>query len=152
MHNQRAEISFLVNQLLDRSGSDVQIELKSFFPGNRLAGGKYSMRTHTITLYIEEIKDQCVHMFSSLEYFMDYLKVVLAHEIGHAEDKDLEFLADLMDECLTEKGRRKVALRIEENAWEYAKNLIPEIEQAFIGKIIFHSLQSYRTEIQSDIA
>lgn len=39
---------------------------------------------------------------------------------------------------------RRIALRIEENAWAYAVSLLPEIEDAFIQAIINESLRAYR--------
>ena len=83
------QIERIVDQILIQSGSSVDVKLESFFPGDRFAGGKYNFGTHTITLYIEEIKAQCLQIFSSLDHFEDYLAVVFAHEIGHAEDIQL---------------------------------------------------------------
>jgi hypothetical protein len=134
----------IVGQLLIQSGSEVQVILESHFPGDRFAGGKYNFGTHTITLYIEEIKAQCLQIFSTLNCFADYLAVVFAHEIGHAEDSTLEELILQMDTSSHDEYKRKrIALEIEENAWAYARTLIPRKLHTFMDTIIQQSLQPY---------
>jgi hypothetical protein len=145
-------LDLVVQELLERSGSLVNIKLEGHFPGNRLAGGKYSMGSHTITLYIEEIKNQCYQLFSSGEQFWDYFAVVFAHELGHAEDKELEELAERLDLCGTEQERCQIALKIEENAWGFAEKLLPEMDRAFMQKIIYHSLKPYWDQLQLEPA
>ena len=137
------QIERIVDQILIQSGSSVDVKLESFFPGDRFAGGKYNFGTHTITLYIEEIKAQCLQIFSSLDHFEDYLAVVFAHEIGHAEDIQLAELIDQIDMCNNEYTRKGIALKIEENAWEYARKLIPQQLIPFMDTIISYSLQPY---------
>lgn len=136
-------IKNIVEKILIQSGSNVEVELESHFPGDRFAGGKYNFGTHTITLYIEEIKEQCMHIFSSLEHFDDYLAIVLAHEIGHAEDGQLAELIEQMDGCSNEYSRQSIALRIEENAWEYARTMLPQSLKSLMDIIIHHSLKPY---------
>lgn len=136
-------IKSIVDQILIQSGSSVKVELESYFPGDRFAGGKYNFASHTITLYIEEIKDQCMQIFSSLDHFEDYLAVVFAHEIGHAEDAHLAELIEQMDATTNEYTRTGIALKIEENAWDYAKVLIPPTMHPIMDTIIHHSLQPY---------
>ncbi|MBT2687319.1 hypothetical protein J7I93_03890 [Bacillus sp. ISL-47] len=148
----KERLDLVVRELLERSGSLVDVKLEDHFPGNRLAGGKYSMGSHTITLYIEEIKNQCYQLFSSGEHFLDYFAFVFAHELGHAEDKELEKLAERLDECLTEQERYQIALKIEENAWEFAEKLLPEMDKAFMQKIIYHSLKPYWDKLQLEPA
>lgn len=137
------QIKSIVDQILIQSGSSVKVELESYFPGDRFAGGKYNFASHTITLYVEEIKDQCMQIFSSLDYFEDYLAVVFAHEIGHAEDAYLAGLIEQMDASTNEYTRTGIALKIEENAWDYAKMLIPSTMHPIMETIIHHSLQPY---------
>ncbi|WP_423407973.1 hypothetical protein AABM38_20190 [Heyndrickxia sp. MSNUG] len=137
------QIKSIVEQILIQSGSSVKVELESFFPGDRFAGGKYNFASHTITLYIEEIKDQCLQIFSSLDSFEDYLAVVFAHEIGHAEDSQLADLIEQMDSCTNDYARTGIALNIENNAWDYAKLLIPQKLHPFMDTIIHYSLQPY---------
>jgi predicted Zn-dependent protease with MMP-like domain len=137
------QIKNIVDQILIQSGSSVKVELESYFPGDRFAGGKYNFASHTITLYIEEIKDQCMQVFSSLNRFEDYLAIVFAHEIGHAEDVHLEELIVQLDASANEYSRTGIALRIEENAWDYARMLIPLTLHPFMDTIIHHSLQPY---------
>ncbi|MGM0843422.1 MAG: hypothetical protein ACQEUT_00490 [Bacillota bacterium] len=133
----------ITSTLQARAGSSVNVILAKDFPGNRIAGGKYNMGSHTITMYIDEIKKQCKLLFSSLDHFYEYFTVVFAHELGHAEDKELEELADRMD-VADEYERKRIALQIEENAWCIAKGLIPEINGNFTNQIIQESLLSYR--------
>jgi hypothetical protein len=137
------QIENIVDQILSQSGSRVEVELESFFPGDRFAGGKYNLGTHTITLYIEEIKAQCLQIFSTLDDFEEYLAVVFAHEIGHAEDSQLVGLIEQMDACNNEHDRKGIALKIEENAWEYARKLIPQKLHPLMDTIIHYSLQPY---------
>jgi hypothetical protein len=137
------QIKSIVDQILNQSGSSVRVELEDYFPGDRFAGGKYNLGSHTITLYIEEIKAQCLQVFSSLDWFEDYLRIVFAHEIGHAEDSELIDLIDQMDLCSNEYTRKRIALKIEENAWDYARNLIPGNLHPLMEKIIDFSLEPY---------
>ena len=137
------QIESIVETILVQSGSSVQVELEDFFPGDRFAGGKYNFGTHTITLYIEEIKAQCLQLFSSLNKFEDYLAVVFAHEIGHAEDRQLAGLIQQMEEIGNDVLKKKVALQIEMNAWDYARMLIPEKLHTFMDTIIGYSLEPY---------
>jgi hypothetical protein len=137
------QIENIVETILVQSGSSVQVELEDFFPGDRFAGGKYNFGTHTITLYIEEIKAQCLQLFSSLNKFEDYLAVVFAHEIGHAEDRQLAGLIQQMEETGNDVLKKKVALQIEMNAWDYARMLIPEKLHPFMDTIIGYSLEPY---------
>lgn len=137
------QIKRIVDQILIQSGSSVEVELEAFFPGDRFAGGKYNFDSHTITLYIEEIKAQCLQIFSSLDHFEDYLAVVFAHEIGHAEDKQLGDLIVQMDASNNEYTRTGIALNIEKNAWDYARMLIPQTLHPFMDTIIHCSLQPY---------
>ncbi|PLR92656.1 hypothetical protein [Bacillus sp. T33-2] len=137
------QIQNLVQGLLERSGSNAEVKLESFFPGNRFAGGKYSTGTHTVTLYMEEIKAQCLQLFSTLELLADYVMVVFAHELGHAEDAELKTLIEISDQSSNDLAKNTIALKIEQNAWDYARRLLPEINHTFMEKIIRHSLNPY---------
>ncbi|WP_370224387.1 hypothetical protein [Cytobacillus sp.] len=148
----KESLDLVVRELLERSGSLAEIKLESHFPGNRIAGGKYSMGTHTVTLYMEEIKNQCHQLFSSADRFLDYFTVVFAHELGHAEDAELEELANHLDSCITEQEHFLTALKIEENAWAFAEKLLPDMDKAFMQKIIYHSLKPYREQLQVEPA
>lgn len=139
----------ITSTLQARANSSVNVILAEDFPGDRIAGGKYNMGTHTITMYIDEIKRQCEILFSTLEYFYEYFTVVFAHELGHAEDKDLEELVDKMDTA-GDFERRRIALQIEENAWAFACELIPEIDKNFTKKIIHESLLFYRDQVKTE--
>jgi hypothetical protein len=139
----------ITSTLQARAGSSVNVILESNFPGKRIAGGKYNMGTHTITMYIDEIKRQCKMLFQTLEHFYEYFTVVFAHELGHAEDEDLEELADRMD-IADDYERKKIALQIEENAWCIAKDLIPDIDRNFTNEIIQESLLFYRDQVKTE--
>lgn len=142
-------VESIVGQLLIQSGSDVQVILESHFPGDRFAGGKYNFGTHTITLYIEEIKAQCLQIFSTLNCFADYLAVVFAHEIGHAEDGNLEDLIQQLETASDDEYKcKRIALEIEENAWAYARTLIPRKLHTFMDTIIKQSLQPYHDALE----
>ncbi|WP_246188155.1 hypothetical protein [Paenibacillus tengchongensis] len=141
-----------VKDLLDRSANGVAVKYEPRFPGGRLVGGKYQMSTHTVYLYIEEIIRQCRLMFGSTGRLQEYFAVIMAHELGHSADAELESLADRLDEPLTARERAEIQLRIEENAWAYAAALLPEIEPAFMQRIIDESLAAYRRRLESHIA
>ncbi|WP_199925493.1 hypothetical protein [Paenibacillus bouchesdurhonensis] len=142
----------IFDQLLMQSGSTVSLDVRSRFPGGRNVGGKYSIADHKVTMYVGEIKKQCLSLFGSLEAFPQVLRIVFAHELGHAEDAHLQELSDLLDHCDNEQERKRIALRIEENAWNYAKMLIPEEDQSMMQTVIYYSLKSYREAIAGEIA
>lgn len=137
------QIEKIVERILVQSGSSVKVELEDFFPGDRFAGGKYNFGSHTITLYIEEIKAQCLQLFSSLDQYENYLAVVFAHEIGHAEDRELAELIQKMDGTTNDVSKKGIALQIEMNAWDFARTLIPPKLHPFMDTIIHYSLQPY---------
>jgi hypothetical protein len=137
------QIEKIVEEILVQSGSSVKVELEDFFPGDRFAGGKYNFGSHTITLYIEEIKAQCLQVFSSLDQFEEYLGIVFAHEIGHAEDCELAQLIQKMEEAGSDVLKKRIALQIEKNAWDYARMLIPQELHPFMDTIISYSLEPY---------
>ncbi|WP_249716657.1 hypothetical protein [Paenibacillus sp. J31TS4] len=116
------------------------------FPDGRLVGGKYHMATHTVYLYKEPLQQQCFQLFGSTDRLADYIELVLAHELGHAQDTELSRLSDLLDEELPERERRMIQLEIEENAWRYAEALLPEMDPWFKSAIIDESLAAYRRE------
>ncbi|KIY20531.1 MULTISPECIES: hypothetical protein [Mesobacillus] len=136
-------IEQIIERILVQSGSSVQVVLEDFFPGDRFAGGKYNVDNHIITLYREEIKAQCLQLFSSTEQFGNYLAVVFAHEIGHAEDRELRDLIQRMDGTANEATKKGIALQIEMNAWDFARTLIPQHLHSFMDIIIDSSLEPY---------
>jgi hypothetical protein len=126
--------------------------MESSFPGGRLVGGKYQTTLHKVTLYQEEIKRQCLQLFGSLDRLEDYINVVFAHELGHAEDAQLEQLSLLLDSGLPTNERKQIELQIEENAWRYAESLLSQIDPVFIKEIVTESLADYRKQVESEIA
>lgn len=142
------QIEKIVERILVQSGSSVKVELEDFFPGDRFAGGKYNFGSHTITLYIEEIKAQCLQLFSSLDQYENYLAVVFAHEIGHAEDRELAELIQRMDGTANDVTKKGIALQIEMNAWDFARTLIPQRLHPFMDTIIHYSLEPYHEALE----
>ena len=138
-----------IRQLLMRSGSTVNVILESRFPGRRMVGGKYTMGSHTVTLYLDVIKEQCMQLFGSLDGLEAYTAIVFAHELGHAEDEQLSSLAAQLDAELTEAERAAVALRIEENAWQFAAKLLNESEQALFPEVVYYSLKPYHDVLET---
>ncbi|MFC7678671.1 hypothetical protein [Paenibacillus sp. GCM10028914] len=136
-----------VSELLRRSGSEVTVKFQSYFPGGRLIGGKYVMNTHSVTMYTEVIKQQCLQLFGSLDLVNEYFAVVFAHELGHAADTNLPKLCDELDSCADDAKRKEIALQIEENAWNNAMSWIMDIDPAMISIIVDQSLEAYREEL-----
>ncbi|WP_342415873.1 hypothetical protein NST83_23640 [Paenibacillus sp. FSL R10-2782] len=151
---ERNQAERIVSKLLQRADMGVTVKLEKRFPGGRLIGGKYAMNTHAITMYTDTIETQCILMFGSVERVEEYFTIVLAHEIGHAADSELPDLSDAMEQESELGTRQRLALQIEENAWNYALELVPEIETTFISAVIDESLFAYRVPVleQSDIA
>lgn len=126
--------------------------LEDRFPGNRLVGGKYVMTAHRVHLYKQEIREQCRQLFGSLELLEQYIQVVLAHELGHAQDPHLDALSSRLEGRLPVRERAAIALEIEENAWRYAAALLPEIDPAWMDIIVGESLAAYREALRPESA
>ncbi|WP_238996675.1 hypothetical protein [Paenibacillus pinistramenti] len=137
---------------MERSGSTVKLKLKSRFPGGRNVGGKYTMNDHSVTLYLEEIRIQAVNIFGSAEYTDEVLKIIAAHELGHAQDPELELLSERLDECPSDREFNLIALQIEENAWNFARTILPEVESGLLDTMIYFSLKAYRDAVAEGIA
>ncbi|WP_454191146.1 hypothetical protein [Paenibacillus sp. Marseille-Q7038] len=110
------------------------------------------MSSHTVYLYQKEIMEQCRMLFGSLAPLHSYISVILAHELGHAEDAELKHLSGLLDGPLTVSEQAQIRLRIEENAWRYAESLLWDIDPVFLSTIIDESLYSYHQAIEPHIA
>jgi hypothetical protein len=151
---ERYQAERVVAELLERAAIGVTVKLEKRFPGGRLIGGKYAMNAHAITMYTDVIETQCLQMFGSVDRVEEYFTVVLAHEIGHAADPELVDLSDALEQESGIGTRQRLALQIEENAWNYALSLVPEIEATFISAVIDESLLAYRVPVMehSDIA
>ncbi|TLS39316.1 hypothetical protein [Pseudalkalibacillus caeni] len=129
------------------SGRNIDVFIEGNFPDNRMVGGKYAIDSDSITIYTEEIKKQCKLIFSSLARFEDYLKIVFAHELGHAQDKELEKLINKRKNAKNSYEKDQLSLKIEQNAWDYAKSILPFMDDAFFNKIVDVSLEAYRNKI-----
>lgn len=149
---ERTTAKRIFDELLDMSGSGVSVNIKSRFPGGRNVGGKYSIGDHSVTMYLGEIKKQCMTLFGTLDGYEAMLRIVFAHELGHAEDPMLSELSEEMDTCQTGLERKRIALRIEENAWDYARNLVPVQDRQMMETVIFYSLEAYREAIALESA
>jgi hypothetical protein len=143
-----------IRELLDRSGSTVKVVLEDLFPGGRLVGGKYNPVNHTITLYRETIRQQCMQLFGTEDHYVIYAAVVFAHELGHSEDRQLSQLSELLDSpLLNMREKETIALKIEKNAWVFAAKLFPEWKQAaFLQEIVYQSLTPYYKAITTHFA
>ena len=106
------------------------------------------MKSHTVTLYTESIAEQCQQLFGSREFLAACVAIIFAHELGHAEDTELQDLSDRMDVC-SGRERSLIALRIEENAWTYAERLLPDIDRERFSLIVERSLHPYRLNASS---
>ncbi|WP_423802978.1 hypothetical protein [Paenibacillus dendrobii] len=143
----------IVDQLLQRSGLELSVRLEMRFEDGRLIGGKYGMISRSVTMYTEVIQEQCLQLFGSVGRMEDYFTVVLAHELGHAADADLPRLCEeLEDAAMSGERRTRIALQIEENAWNYALALVPEVDAAFFSIVIDESLLAYRIQVEEAAA
>lgn len=139
----------IVDELLARLDSRMNVILECTFPGKRLVGGKYSMNTHSITMYTDNVTEQCLRMYGEAECLPEYFKVVLAHEMGHAHDNELEVLAGRLDEADKEE-RSRLMLRIEENAWKFARTILYDVAPAFLEEIERQSLAPYYKAVEEE--
>lgn len=152
MYLQADTLDHIVSELLDRSSSLVPVFMEAEFPGGRLVGGKYSMDAHSVTLYTSVLEKQCRMLFGSTFALEAYAAVILAHELGHAQDPELPELSRLLDLAPAGPERTLIALRIEENAWRYARALLPETDQNFFEKIVERSLLPYKEALVQESA
>lgn len=147
-------VRLIVKRLLKESGSRAQVRLRHRFPGGRMVGGKYNASDHRVTLYLWGIRKQCRMMFDSTASSLckQLLQIVLAHELGHAQDETLSELSDSMDACESVLEHCRLALRIEENAWNYARELLPPSSLGMLEVVADHSLSAYHDVIAAEQA
>lgn len=110
------------------------------------------MRDHSVTIYLEEIDKQALRLFGTPEVAEELLKLITAHELGHAEDAELPMLSSQLDFASSELEQNQIALQIEENAWKFARELVPEVDPVLTDSLIYFSLQPYREAIAGSIA
>lgn len=135
----------IIRKLQEVSGLDVEILIEDHFPGRRMIGGKYSLETNRVTIYLEEIRKQCIRLFGSEEKLMDYFTVILAHELGHAADERLLELSMVRAGKADKQKRNQLSIKIEENAWIYAKKLVPDLKP-ILNVVMKQSLAIYEIE------
>jgi hypothetical protein len=140
----------VVDEMLGHLDCKLNVMMEDAFPGRRLVGGKYSMNTNSITMFTEDVTEQCLLMFPGDEVLLDYFKVVFAHELGHAHDKELEELAERLD-WAEEQERNQLMLRIEENAWRFARRILKDVAPSFLEEIEFRSLAPYYQAVDKDL-
>ncbi|WP_052476005.1 hypothetical protein [Cohnella kolymensis] len=143
-----------IRQLVSLTGSTVKVVVEERFPGGRLVGGKYNPATHTITLFRDCIREQCIQLFGTENVLDQYAAIILAHELGHAQDPQLAQLAEqLASPVASKREQRKIALKIEKNAWNFACALFPEWKQsALCQEIAYQSLADYYKAMAPDFA
>ncbi|XXM70491.1 hypothetical protein ACQ0QQ_12230 [Lysinibacillus sphaericus] len=139
----------IIDELLGRLDSGMNVILERTFPGKRLVGGKYSMSTRSITMFTDNVTEQCLRMYGESECLPVYFKVVLAHELGHAHDKELEALAGRLDEA-DEVERNRLMLLIEENAWKFARTILYDVTPEFLEEIERQSLAPYYQAVEKE--
>ncbi|WP_273832683.1 hypothetical protein [Guptibacillus sedimenti] len=122
----------IVSRLQEQASMNVPIQLTDYFPGERLIGGKYSLETNMITIYMEEVRKQCILLFGSDDHLNDYFTVIVAHELGHAADKSLVLLAKQRSSTRCVNKKRQLSIIIEDNAWKFAMKLIPELSHILV--------------------
>ncbi|MYL62977.1 hypothetical protein GLW07_06350 [Bacillus hwajinpoensis] len=122
----------IVRRLQKQASMNVPIQLTDYFPGERLIGGKYSLETNMITIYMEEVRKQCILLFGSEDHLNDYFTVIVAHELGHAADKSLVLLAKERSSTRCVNKKRQLSIIIEDNAWKFAMKLIPELSHILV--------------------
>ncbi|WP_052728407.1 hypothetical protein [Domibacillus tundrae] len=135
----------VIKRLLDLSGSTVAVEIHKSADRQTIVGGKYSLAQHKIILYWDGIQEQCRILYGSLKPFDQHLAAVFAHELGHAEDTQLKGLADQLDETVDLLQKKRIALRIETNAWHYANRLLQDADNEFLQFLMHMSLEPYHT-------
>jgi len=148
----KSELNRITQELLRRSGSSVAVQLDGYFPGGRLVGGKYAIGNHSVTMYTEVIRQQCLQLFGSLEQVYAYYAVVFAHELGHSMDVQLSELCDLLDSSVDEQEYMRILRQIEENAWNLAMPWISDMDPSLVKMIVDQSLEAYREEPETIIA
>ncbi|MCQ4088058.1 hypothetical protein [Saccharibacillus sp. JS10] len=139
----RTLIEDTVTDVLARSNSKIEVVLENLFPGKRLIGGKYNLDDNRITLYLGVLEQQCELLFDSLEPFQEYVRVVLAHELGHAHDPELEYLSNRLSSIRGKVSRTRISLRLEQNAWQYADDLLRGENPIVFDTIRGQSLSGY---------
>ena len=132
MNDYSGVLHSIIRRLQEQASINVPIQLTDYFPGERLVGGKYSLETNMITIYMEEVRKQCILLFGSDDHLNDYFTVIVAHELGHAADKSLAMLAKQRSSTLCLNKKRQLSIIIEDNAWKFAMKLIPELTHILI--------------------
>ncbi|MBM7694122.1 hypothetical protein JOC77_003566 [Peribacillus deserti] len=127
-------IEEITSELIIRSGKNIPVLLENRFPDGRLVGGKYNLGTRSITMYIETVKEQCHMLFGNVTDFLNYYAIVLAHEIGHAMDEELQELADRLNDSDDHQSRALIR-KAEETAWEAAREILFDVDEKLFSKI-----------------
>ncbi|MCA1055551.1 hypothetical protein LCM10_11195 [Rossellomorea aquimaris] len=138
----------IIDEVVGGLDCRLDVTLEDAFPGTRLVGGKYSMKDHSITMFLEDVNEQCLRMFPGEDKAEDYFKVVFAHELGHALDEELSELADQLD-AADHAQRNKLMLRIENNAWVIARRIVTDVSSVFFEEIKSSSMAPYQQAVEN---
>jgi hypothetical protein len=147
-----SQINHIIEHFKQISKTTASIRIEEKNPNGRRIGGMYSMEDHSITLYTEEILSQSEDFFRGQNVFYDYLKVILAHELGHANDPYLKVLAERHGNETDFLTRKKIELVIEVQAWKAARKLLNrDVPQHVFRTIRKESLAHYYVSIDQMI-
>ncbi|WP_409294864.1 hypothetical protein V1498_17045 [Peribacillus sp. SCS-26] len=137
-------IEGITAELLDRCGLSIPVLLEKRFPGGRLVGGKFNVGTRTITMYIDTVWEQCLQLLGSGTDFLNYYAIVLAHELGHALDEDLEELAEMLHIYEGNETESEGLIRLaEEKAWDIAREIVYDLDERLFTKIRNEALEMH---------
>lgn len=137
------DVYLKLQSLMKQFNLNIEIYIERKSPLNRRIGGKYNSGDHSITLYLEEIQEQCQWMFGSQKNVQDYASVIFAHEAGHASDPYLQKLVELYDEAKDDLKKSKIELLIEVQAWKIARAIVKDVPAAFFNTIKRCSLEHH---------
>ncbi|MFC7370561.1 hypothetical protein ACFQPF_02595 [Fictibacillus iocasae] len=138
------EVKQWIEPLIHLSNTSADVFIQEENQNGRRIGGMYSMDTHTVTLYQKEIYSQAMEFFPEQDRFRDYVRIICAHELGHANDPYLTILAYRLDKERDFLKRKKIELLIEVQAWKYAKIILTGlVPSAVFRKVRKESLFHY---------
>jgi hypothetical protein len=137
----------IVKEMNDRCPKHFTVRLETKNENGRQIGGKFNLDDQIITLYTEEISRQCQLFFQGDLSALQYGKVILAHELGHALDPQLSRLSRSLEEASDPFHKTRISLLIEANAWKIAKSLLPDVPKSVFSKIRSVSLEHYYNDM-----
>lgn len=136
------KIERLAKRFIQESGLDIPLIIESKNEKKNRSFGAYHVEKKSIILRKQMLLDEFEKQSKNgiFNEFESFLKVVIFHEIGHAQDKELEDLQNKkmkllkglsfvkskeeLDEQITKII--EVVLKAEKNAWDYAEKQLDE--------------------------